>query len=165
MMTFRFTLAFLAVVALGSRTLMAADSTGPAPETPYNGVLKAKMFAIGGVGFAGTTSAEEKAFRSMLAAPDARDQLGKLVKRATPAGQLYALLGLKLMKDPSYKVESPRLIKDTTPVTTMTGCVISQQTAGSLARAIADGRYDAKREGARPEGDDDAAQAPASPPE
>src|SRR5262245_21990254 len=101
--------------------LLALTPAEPSPDSSaasYGVVLKASMFTIGPVGFAARMSDEESAFRSLLADSKAKDQFRKLAKQATPAGQLYALLGLKLLGDPAYRDESKRLGTSVDEVTT-----------------------------------------------
>jgi hypothetical protein len=129
----------LTFLLLAPLNFAAADTARPAPAA-FQTVKNASKFTIGGVGFLGVTSAEEQAFRSLLAAPEARSLFRKLASQASKAGQLYAVLGLKLLDDPAYAKESARLLGDDTPVTTMYGCIVSQMKVSDLARLIADGK-------------------------
>lgn len=61
-----------------------------ASASPFDPVRTAKSFAIGGVGVAGVTSAEEHAYRELRDGRDAQDQFRKLLRDGSPAGQMYA---------------------------------------------------------------------------
>src|SRR3954468_10690073 len=82
--------AFFAAVSL-----IHAESAG--------GLQNAGSFALGGVGVAGTMSAGERALREVLKKPDAVAQLEALLSNASPAGKLYALLGLRIRNRAAYQ--------------------------------------------------------------
>src|SRR5688572_16063527 len=92
-------LALLAV--LGSGFLSAAD------KDAFATLKSAKMFAIGGVGFAGTITDEEKAFRTLLKEKDAAARFVELLGDANMEGQLYALLGLKTANPAEFERRLP----------------------------------------------------------
>jgi hypothetical protein len=54
---------------------------------------------------------------------------------------LYALLGLKLLKDPAFDQYSPKFLNDKTKMMTMTGCEIYPTTVAEIARDIHLGKY------------------------
>ena len=69
----------------------------------WNTLKAAQWFAMGGIGVAGTTSKEERAFRSLLHEPNAAGKLKALLSEANLAGQCYALLGLYTLHDAAYE--------------------------------------------------------------
>ena len=126
----------LACVLLGTVSAVPAANE----PAPVDILKKATIFAIGPVGIAGVTSVQEKAFRSLLDDPMATTKLRELAAKATPAGQLYGLLGLKLKKDPTYQAEADRLARADAEVSTMAGCILSKTTAKELVQRIGDGK-------------------------
>src|SRR4051812_24832727 len=81
----------------------ALTSFAIVPSNPDNVLQKAGSFAMGGVGVAGTMSAGERALRQVLDQPDAIARLESMVSSASPAGKLYALLGLRLRDRAAYE--------------------------------------------------------------
>jgi len=74
----------------------------PARTDLDGGLESAGTFALGGVGVAGTMSAGERALREVLKQPDAVARLEALLPNASPAGKLYALLGLRIRDRAAY---------------------------------------------------------------
>src|SRR2546421_11827329 len=74
----------------------------PAPAESDD-LQSAGSFALGGVGVAGTMSAGERALREVLRKPDAVARLETMLINASPAGKLYALLGLKIRDRAAYE--------------------------------------------------------------
>src|SRR5690349_783833 len=70
---------------------------------PGGGLQDAGSFALGGIGVAGTMSSGERALREVLKQPDAVARLEALLSGASPAGKLYALLGLKIRDRAAYE--------------------------------------------------------------
>src|SRR5664279_5376638 len=103
---------FLAVVA-GVSVLCLAPSAGAAEKakSASANLARENVFALGGVGVAGTMSGGEKDLRAVLKEADALQQLQSLLKNASPAGQLYALLGLRLNDRPAYDQAVPTFRK------------------------------------------------------
>ena len=62
----------------------------------YRTLLKIKLFAIGGIGYGGTTSEGEKAFDKLSDENEAVFAFKSLARTATLEGGLYGLLGLKI---------------------------------------------------------------------
>jgi hypothetical protein len=124
--------------------LFAGPSRGEAAESAAaEAVLeKAGMFALGGIGVAGTMSPGERALREILEKPDAAARMERLLTSAGPAGQLYALLGLRLKGRALYDraVEKLRAIDAT--VGTARGCILSRESFRDLVKEIERGQYD-----------------------
>jgi hypothetical protein len=108
----------------------------------YNKLATARIFGVGGVGYAGETSKEELALYDLLEEPHALAALKSLVKMGSYEGGLYGLLGLSI-KDHGefnraveiYKVRNERPEWQETgsfecfratgeTVTTQSGCII-----------------------------------------
>ena len=125
------------LVLLGSHPAPAAGpgQTPPSPPraqaaSPAAAAMRtlerAGVFALGGVGFAGTTSETEQAPQG----------------RTTVEGRLYALLGLRWADPAAYRkaVGEFRARKGT--VKTMRGCVQSDRPVAEVVREIEKGEYD-----------------------
>jgi hypothetical protein len=114
------------------------------PVDPDHGVRKAGSFAMGGVGVAGTMSAGERALRQLLKEPDAVSRLEGMLSTATPAGQLYALLGLRARDRAAYARVLEKLRTVDAKVETARGCMLSQESFRDLLKEIERGQYDAQ---------------------
>ena len=90
----------------------------------YQVVKSARIFAIGGIWYAGVITDEETAFNALCKAPDAAEQFRRLLREATIEGQMYALLGLRQVGAPDYKVQADRYRKSTGKVNTGSGCEV-----------------------------------------
>jgi len=75
-------------VLISVAALLAVIGSGYAEATAYETVRSAPRFAIGGVGVAGVTSSEELAMRKLRDNQRGDEQLRKLLREATPAGQM-----------------------------------------------------------------------------
>jgi hypothetical protein len=110
------------------------------------------MFALGGIGVAGTMSPGERALREVLANPNAVARMERLLTNATPAGRLYALLGLRLKDRALYNRVIQELRATDAKVETARGCMLSQESFGDLVKEIERGQYDTFLERKWPEG-------------
>jgi hypothetical protein len=131
------------LVTLVAFLFQAANRSEAAEPGAAEAVLeKAGMFALGGIGVAGTMSPGERALREILANPNAVSRMERLLTNATPAGRLYALLGLRLKDRALYT----RIIQALRPVDakveTARGCMLSQESFGDLVKEIERGQYD-----------------------
>jgi hypothetical protein len=120
-------LAIMAYVATFSLTSFGANE---AASDASSSLARENVFALGGVGVAGTMSSGEKDLRSVLKEADAVQQLQSLLENASPAGQLYALLGLRLRDRPGYEQAVPAFRKRSDAVSTMHGCIIMKEKNG-----------------------------------
>ena len=99
---------YLAVSALSLQTFAAPPAKAAPPLTDYETVRRAEEFSLGATGYAGTISHAETSLRRILLTPTAAQDCRKLTSDGTPAGQLYGLLGLKLLKDSTYPTVAAR---------------------------------------------------------
>jgi hypothetical protein len=111
-------------------------------RTDEGGLQNAGSFALGGVGVAGTMSAGERALRDVLKKPDAIAQLEALVSNASPAGKLYALLGLRVRDHSAYQRALDKSREIDSKVETARGCMLSQESFRDLVKEIERGQYD-----------------------
>ena len=104
--------------------LLAVIGSGYAEPTAYETVRSAPRLAIGGVGVAGVTSSEELAMRKLRDNQRGDEQLRKLLREATPAGQMYALFALRQINVRDYAELSEPYRHSSTVITRVDGCVI-----------------------------------------
>lgn len=124
-------------------------STGWAEERDaFSQIATAKLFAFGGVGFAGTTTEGELAFRKIFASNTAEADFLRLLEQANPQGRSYALVGLRLKNLERFRERVKPFLRSRTTVETAAGCIPRTMTEAELAADINAGRYDdsARRE-------------------
>jgi hypothetical protein len=102
----------------------------------------AGSFSLGGVGVAGTMSAGERALREVVSRTDAVYQLEAVLPTASPAGKLYALLGLKIRDRAAYERALEKFRTLDAKVETARGCMLSQESFRDLVKEIERGQYD-----------------------
>ena len=103
----------------------------------------AKFFALGGIFEDGRMSEGERGLRALLGSSDASVRLQSLVAHASPAGRLYALLGLRLRDRAAYTPALEMLRHEDVQVETMRGCIVGRESFRALVSEIEHGRYDA----------------------
>jgi len=102
----------------------------------------AKSFAFGGVGVAGLMSEGERNLRVVLDGSDASRQLQAVLSHATPAGELYILVGLRRCDSAAYQKIFASLARPNDDVEVARGCMISREPFRQLLSQIQDGRFD-----------------------
>jgi hypothetical protein len=132
-------LAFLACT-VGLSTIRVT-STALAGD-PADQLHRIESFALGGIGIAGTMSEGEQALRALLHDPNATAQLQELLTNATPAGQLYALLGLRTRDRAAYDHALKDFKAPNVEVQTIGGCIIWRAPFKQLLDRIKAGEYD-----------------------
>jgi hypothetical protein len=113
-----------------------------AARADTDGLQSAGSFALGGVGVAGTMSAGERALREILRKQGAVARLEAMVSNASPAGKLYALLGLKIRDRAAYERALEKCRTVDAKVETARGCILSQESFRALVKEIERGQYD-----------------------
>lgn len=121
--------------------LVLSSASGLAAE-PLE-LESAGSFALGGIGVAGTMSAGERALREVLDQPNAAARLESMISSASPAGKLYALLGLRLRDRAAYARALEKCRSVDAKVETARGCMLSQESFRDLLKEIEKGQYDA----------------------
>ena len=121
---------------------VAVLSTICPARTDDTSLQSAGSFALGGIGVAGTMSAGERSLREVLKRPDAVAQLEALVPNASPAGKLYALLGLRVRDRAAYQRALEKCRNVDAKVETARGCILSQESFRDLMKEIERGQYD-----------------------
>lgn len=117
-----------------------AQSEQSAPDATLR---KTGLFALGGIGVAGSMSEGERALREILKESDVVARLEKMLSDASPAGQLYALLGLRLRDRAAYERAVQKLRTNDAKVQTARGCILQQGSFRDLVKEIERGNYDA----------------------
>jgi hypothetical protein len=103
---------------------------------------KTELFALGGIGVAGSMSEGERALREVLKESDVAARLEKLLADASPVGQLYALLGLRRRDRAAYERALGKLRTTDAKVQTARGCILQQESFSDLLNEIERGQYD-----------------------
>jgi hypothetical protein len=105
-------LAAILFLSAGCRTPVAAaaesfdlSKLSEKGREAFRVVRETEIFALGGVGVAGTTSTVENAVRILIAEPNGGEALADLVDHATPEGRLMALYGLRCASPSIYKLK------------------------------------------------------------
>jgi hypothetical protein len=129
--------------ALVALSLPFPASGEEAGDPAISGLAHTQLFAIGGIGVAGSMSDGERDLRTVLDQPNAAAVLREILSRATPAGQLYALLGLRLRDRAAYEQVLPALRKRSDVISTARGCILMKEEMASIVREIEHGDYDA----------------------
>ena len=105
-------------------------------------VAGAKQFALGGIGVAGTMSDGEQKLRAVLHESDASQQLQTALAQATPAGQLYIVVGLRHCDQAAYRKIFPTISRSKAEVETVRGCSIGREPFEKLLSEIDAGHFD-----------------------
>jgi hypothetical protein len=84
----------------------------------------------------------ERNLRAVLDRPDASRQLRGALAHATPAGELYILVGLRRCDPASYQKIFGSLARPNDEVEIARGCMITREPFRQLLSQIQDGRFD-----------------------
>lgn len=126
------------LIAIGS---ISAQGFSPRIDAAAARLAKAHIFAIGGVGFAGVTSEEEKDFRLILADHQAEKVFGGLYQRGNNQAKAYALLGLYLLGSDRYRDIYISLSTSNEELHLMQGCILSNEKLNVVAKRIDVGEF------------------------
>jgi hypothetical protein len=129
-------------VAVLLLTSLALCARAVVPVDPDDGLRNAGSFAMGGIGVAGTMSSGERALRETLKSSDAVARLEKIATTASPAGQLYALLGLRARDRAAYQRVLENTRKTNATVETARGCILQRESFRDLVKEIESGQFD-----------------------
>ena len=127
------------MMLMQSAVSVAASGSG---NTAARDLAAAKSFAFGGVGAAGLKSEGERNLRAVLERPNASQQLQAALSHATPAGELYILVGLRRCDRAAYQKIFGSLARPNDNVEVARGCMISREPFRQLLSQIQDGRFD-----------------------
>lgn len=118
---------FVTALVLGVALLRAgtpAVAATAAQSAAVARLAKADMFALGGVGFAGTLSDTEQDLWVLLGAADPQALLLQVWRAGTPAARAYALLGLHVSGSAAYADHAAEFLREKGEVSTMRGCIV-----------------------------------------
>jgi hypothetical protein len=144
----------VAVVMLLAATATSQGSGTSAPVSSREGKTTiARMycineFAVGGFGYAGITSDGEKLFFRGLEL-GGRYGLVDLYQRGNTQAKAYALVGLRWLNAPEYKVYRDEFRSSAVPVVVQSGCIVRHQDASFVVSVIEAGAYDSYPNGSR----------------
>ena len=120
--------------------VFCAGGAGASAATPD--LERAKLFALGGIYQDGRMSDGERALRGILRKSDATAQLETMLVRASPAGQLYALLGLRLRDRAVYARALRTLPREDVQVAVMRDGIMRTASFQAVISEIKHGKYD-----------------------
>jgi hypothetical protein len=121
---------------------VGVSAVSESENSPARHLATAKSFAFGGVGVAGLMSEGERNLRAILERPDASQRLQAALAHATPAGELYILVGLRRCDRAAYQKSFDSLARPNDDVEVARGCMISREPFRQLLSQIHDGRFD-----------------------
>jgi len=101
----------------------------------------ADRFSSAGVGYAGITPNEVMAWRVIFFRADADSSFQKLLDTATPAGQLYALAGLRFRNDAAFARAAAKFEGRQDRIQTVRGCIVGTSTVAELVSEIRKGDW------------------------
>jgi hypothetical protein len=134
------------LVVLKSPTMTGQPVVNPVP-TPDRITLAiailqaAPSLSSAAVGLAGITPTEALAWRTLLQDPEAGKRFKDLLASASPAGRLYALMGLQLTDREYYGQARKRLVLQGGTVRTFRGCIVSTERVADVVQEIDTGRW------------------------
>jgi hypothetical protein len=134
------------ILLLGLLAIVWQASAEPSPHdakpalSDYETVRTAESFSIGATGAAATITQTETSLRRILLSPTAAEDCRKLTVAGTPAGRLYGLLGLKILKDAAYPTAAMRHRFSRVEVSVTDACNISQRPTFFVVQLIDQGK-------------------------
>ena len=133
------TITLIASIVLAHLGLSLATAS---ENSAVHDLAAAKSFAFGGIGVAGIMSEGERNLRAVLELPDASQQLQAALAHATPAGELYVLVGLRKCDRAAYQKISGSLAVLNDTVEVACGCMISKEPFRQLLSEVQEGKFD-----------------------
>jgi hypothetical protein len=126
---------------LAAATALPAIASQPQAESAIARLSNVHTFAIGGVGFAGTTSEGEKNFLIIAADPRAMEDFENLYRHGNAQARAYALLGIYTIDPARFHALSAPLSTSQEKIATMRGCIMSTQPLNAVVKEIGDGAF------------------------
>jgi hypothetical protein len=128
------------VTCAQSRSIFSSD----APSGRLQSLSEARIFALGGVGFAGKIPQELILFRAIMALkPDqAKEDLENLYSGGNPQAMSYALVGMRKLDQKRYAELLVSARASDATVTTMWGCAVENEKLRTIANDLDVGKYD-----------------------
>ncbi|HYU22429.1 MAG TPA: hypothetical protein VEM60_04750 [Candidatus Dormibacteraeota bacterium] len=124
-------------------------STPPRPELRHAQqadlavtiLQNAEQFSSASVGYAGMTPNEVIAWRVIAFRADAESTFLKLLDTATPAGQLYALAGLRFRSNALFTREAEQFKSRSDKVHIISGCIVWSTPFDEIVTQIGRGEW------------------------
>lgn len=129
----------------GMVLIFLLQSGGPSAakaEDPLKTLDSIEHFAFGGIGFAGTTSSGEVAFRKILSRRTAAADFHRLLQSGNAQGKCYALAGLRATRPDDFAAAAAPIARSRVPVVTAEGCEIATSSLADVIKRLKAGRYD-----------------------
>ncbi len=117
------------------------DPTSDPARLAFAILQAAPTFSSAAVGEAGITPSEVLAWRTLLWSADAGTRFKDLLATGSPAGQLYALTGLRVIDPAFYRQAVTRVGRLGGTVQTVRGCIVMNERVADLVREIDEGRW------------------------
>jgi hypothetical protein len=107
-------------------------------------ISNAKVFAFGGIGFAGTTSEGEKDFKIIMALPtkEAIIAFERLYATGNAQAKSYALAGIRKLDETRFDGLLTSVRASELKVQTESGCIVSERPLREVAMDLKSGKYD-----------------------
>jgi hypothetical protein len=115
------------------------------PDPVLDRLSKTDVFAFGGIGFAGSVSEGETAFRTLLAGSSAGRDFEAAFVRGTPQAKAYALVGLREVNPNRFADLAGSLQTSRIEVQTMQGCLMYKLPMWKLVQRIKAGEYSSSK--------------------
>lgn len=110
---------------------------------PFHLLKTADCFRIGPIGYGADTSPEKIALVKIMNQSDSYVVLEKLFYQASPAGQLYALAGLRLVDKTKYEKLLMQIKHRNREISSQLGCIVQEEPIGNIVEDIERGEFDA----------------------
>jgi hypothetical protein len=110
-------------------------------DADFERFSKIGVFAFGGVGFSGATSAGEKDYKAILSRPSAKADFERLYSSGNIMAKCYALVGIHRLSPQRFRELARPLHNSKEQVVTMHGCIMCHETLGVIINQIESGRY------------------------
>ena len=120
---------------------VVVDRPATALEDALHVLRTARTVASSSIGYSGIVPDAVVAWLTVLKHPHARDTYLELLRTGTPAGQIYALAGIRTVDPPLYQDLAERYRRDRTPISAMAGCIGFEMAAADLVAELDRGMW------------------------
>ena len=129
-------------ISFGVRAQLNHPPEPPTPQQAHEQLLSVRHFAFGGVGYAGVTSAGERAYRSIASGTNALALFSAALTNGNAQAKLYALCGIRQLSPRTFDTHAKPLLIANPEVETMSGCLVRREFATNVLARTASGSYD-----------------------
>jgi hypothetical protein len=142
-MKVRYLLLLISLATVVSAQSRPTFSSQP-PSASLRGLSEARIFALGGVGFAGQIPQELYLLRAIMALKpvQAAQELDKLYSGGNPQAMSYALVGMRKLDWKRYGELLALARTSDVTVRTMWGCIVLDEKIRTVADELDSGKYD-----------------------